>query len=462
VFDELVREASERMEAAGVPGAAVGVLYEAKVEAAGLGVTNVEHPLDVDEDTLFQIGSITKTFVGTAVMRLVERGEVELDAPLRTYLPDLRLADVDATERATMRHLLTHTGGWVGDYFDDLGAGDDALARMVAAMAELPQVTPLGAVWSYNNAGFYLAGRVLEHVTGKTFETAVRNLVLEPLGLERTVFFPDEVMTHRFAAGHVEDDDGKTIVARPWPIGRAAHAAGGLISTVPELLRYARFHLGDGTAEDGERLLTRESLELMRTPQVSLTEAERIGITWMLNRRGDRETAGHGGGTNGQISLLTLVPDSGLAVAVVTNHNRGGEVALAITNRALREYAGVDEPDPERLPRSEPELAEYAGRYTAALADYELTPGDGVLVAAVTPKGGFPKRDSPPLPAPPPAPLAFYGDDLVFVPEGRWKGAKGQFLRDDDGRIGWLRLGGRIHRRVQAGAESNPTRARRE
>jgi CubicO group peptidase (beta-lactamase class C family) len=448
VFEELVAEARERMEESDVPGVALGVLHDGEVEAAGLGVTNLEHPLEVDADTLFQIGSITKTFVGTAVMRLVERGEIDLDTPVRTYLPELELADSDAAERATMRHLLTHTGGWVGDYFDDLGPGEDALTRMVAAMVELPQVTPLGAVWSYNNAGFYVAGRVLERLGGKPFEALLRELVLDPLGLERTFFFADEVMTHRFVVGHVEDDDGKTIVARPWPIGRAAHAAGGLVSTIPELLRYARFHLGDGEAERGERLLSRESLELMRTPQVSLTEVERVGITWMLRREGGRETISHGGGTKGQISLLTLVPDAAFAVAVVTNHIRGGEVTLAVTNRALREYVGADEPEPERLPRSEPELAEYAGRYTAALADYELTPADGVLVATVTPKGGFPTKDSPPLPAPPPATLAFYGEDLVFVPDGRFKGARGQFLRDEDGRIAWVRLGGRIHRRT--------------
>jgi CubicO group peptidase (beta-lactamase class C family) len=80
-------------------------------------------------------------------MRLVEAGSLDLDVPVRTYLPELRLADEDVAQRVTTRHLLTHTGGWEGDYFDDLGPGDDALARMVAAVAELPQVTPLSEIW---------------------------------------------------------------------------------------------------------------------------------------------------------------------------------------------------------------------------------------------------------------------------------------------------------------------------
>ena len=194
-------------------------------------------------------------------MRLVERGELDLDAALRTYLPHLKLSDADVAARVTMRHLLTHTGGWLGDYFDDVGPGEDALARICSSMSELPQLTPLGDVWSYNNAGFYLAGRVIEVVTGLPYEQAVQELLLDPLGLEQTLFFAEDVMTRRFAVGH----DRNNAVARPWPIGRAHHPAGGLASTVRDLLRYARFHLGDG-----EGILTRASLDQMQKIQVDV------------------------------------------------------------------------------------------------------------------------------------------------------------------------------------------------
>jgi CubicO group peptidase (beta-lactamase class C family) len=451
VADERLRRICDRvaaqMEETGTPGVSLGVLEGDEIRSAALGVTNVEHPLEVTPDTLFQIGSITKTFTGTAAMRLVERGELDLDAPVRRDLPDLRLADEQAAAAVTMRHLLTHTGGWVGDYFDDLGAGDDALARMVSVLPELPQLTPLGEVWSYNNSGFYVAGRVLEVLVGKPYEAAIAELVLEPLGLERSFFFAADVITHRFVSGHLEDDEGETVVARPWPIGRAAHAAGGIVSTVGDVLRYARFHLGDGTAEDGTRVLTRESLESMRTPLVRLTETESMGLTWMLREVDGRRVFGHGGGTNGQITLLTVVPDADFAVAVLTNAGRGSEITRDATRLALAEYAGLDDREPETAPRSPAELAEFAGRYTSALADVVLEPGDGVLVVTTTLKGGFPSRDAPPPPSPPPYELAFYGDDLVFVPEGRFKAAKGRFLRGPDGRVAWLRAGGRIHAR---------------
>jgi CubicO group peptidase (beta-lactamase class C family) len=278
IFDQVCDAVRAAMAETQTPGVAVGLLHEGEEHVAGFGVTSTENPLEVTPDTLFQIGSITKTFTGTAAMRLVERGELELDAPVRTYLPELKLSDEDVAARVTMRHLLTHTGGWIGDYFDDYGTGDDALARMCEALAMLPQLTPLGEVWSYNNAGFYLAGRVIEVVTGKPYETALQELVLDPLGLENTFFFADDVMTRRFAVGHHRSEEGPPTVARPWGIGRAHHAAGGIASSVRELLRYARFHMGDG-----EGVVQRSTLEEMqRTQFESGSIFELVGITWSI------------------------------------------------------------------------------------------------------------------------------------------------------------------------------------
>src|SRR2546429_2286685 len=130
-------------------------------DIAAYGVTNLEHPLPVDADTLFQIASITKTITATVVMRLVERDALDLDAPVRRYLPEFRLRDEDAASRATLRHLVTHTAGWLGDSFTDFGRGDDALARYVTAMAELEQLTPLGEIWHYSNSSFAVLGRLI-------------------------------------------------------------------------------------------------------------------------------------------------------------------------------------------------------------------------------------------------------------------------------------------------------------
>jgi CubicO group peptidase (beta-lactamase class C family) len=429
-----------RMEAVGIPGVAIGILDGGEETVSGLGVTSVEHPLEVDGDTLFQIGSITKTFTGTLAMRLVEEGRLDLDAPVRTYLPELRLQDDDVAARVTMRHLLTHTGGWVGDYFDDTGRGDDALALMCDRLAELPQETPLGELWAYNNAGFYLAGRVIEVVTRRPFEEALGELVLAPLGLERSFFFSEDVITHRFAVGH--DREGK--VARPWALARSTAPAGGLVSSVRELLRYARFQSGDG-----EGVLQRETLQVMHGPAVPTAGfADWVGLTWYGRDYDGRRFVGHSGGTNGQISLLQLCPEEGWALAVLTNHDDGGDLTREVFTAAIRERFGIEVRDADPAEATREQLEEVCGTYDAALGTYDVRVVDRGLVAESHPKGGFPKRDSPPRPAPPPFALAFTSSDELVVLDGPGKGGTAQLLRDDDGRIVWLRAGGRLHRRL--------------
>ena len=432
IFEEICEAIRGAMEETETSGVAVGLLQDGEEQVAGFGVTSVENPLDVTPDTLFQIGSITKTFTATAAMRLVERGELDLDAPIRTYLPELKLADEDVAARVTARHLFTHTGGWIGDYFDDLGAGDDALARMVEEIRILPQLTPLGEVWSYNNAGFYLAGRIIERITKQTFEQAVQDLVLDPLGLENTFFFADDVMTRRFCVGHLRGEEDRPAVARPWSIGRAAHPAGGLSSTVGDLLRYARFHMSDG-----EGVLSRASLDEMQREQFPVGASfDAVGLTWMRSQFGTRLALGHGGGTNGQISIFAYVPEEHLAYAVLTNYQRGGEVIAAVER-----VVGLA--PPERRPIEFP-AEEYLGRYTSTVFDAELRRENGGLSLIHISNGGFPRKDSPPMPSPPPMHVAFYAADRLFVTDGPFKNEVAEFLRAPDGSIAWFRVGGRI------------------
>jgi CubicO group peptidase (beta-lactamase class C family) len=438
VFERVCDAIRASMEETQTPGAAVGILHDGEEQVAGFGVTSLENPLEVTPDTLFQIGSITKTFTGTAATRLVERGELDLNTPVRTYLSGLKLSDEGVAGRVTMRHLLTHTGGWIGDYFDDFGSGDDALARICDSMFALPQLTPVGEVWSYNNAGFYLAGRVIEVVADVPYEQAVQELVLVPLGLEATFFFAEDVMTRRFAVGHYRNEEGPPTVARPWPIGRAHHPAGGLASTVRDLLRYARFHLGDGGG-----LLSRASLDEMQTSQVEVGSIfEHVGITWSISERTGARLIGHGGGTNGQIAFFFFAPQHNAAFAILTNHQRGGEVSLAARSAAL-EAIGAQERKREPI---DLDPGEYLGSYTSPLFDVDLKQDDGKLVLAMTNKGGFPKKDSPPHPSPPPMTLAFYAPDRLFVTEG--PESEAEFLRAPDGSIAWFRVGGRIMSRT--------------
>lgn len=431
-----------------IPGVSVGVYHDGKEYSAGFGVTSVENPLPVTPDTLFQTGSISKTFTGTIFMRLVEQGKVDLDAPVRTYLPKLKLADKEVAERVTLRHLLTHTSGWIGDYFNDYGNGDDALEKMLRDIAKLEQVTPLGKIFSYNNAGFNIAGRVVEVVTGKPFEQAARELLLDPLGLDMTYYFPDDVMlTHRFVVGHHKE--GKQVrVSRPWAIGRAGAPVGGVISTVVDLLTYARFHMGDGVSASGEKILSVKSLRQMRKPQYPATGFDKIGLTWFMRNTGGLDIFTHGGATHGQIAGLYFIPEKDFALAVLTNEEDGRLITKAALKQALQVYFKIDTPGPTLLDMPEDALREYEGNYELPLTAFELKLKKGHLVLYDKPRGGFPTPDSPPLPASPPMRMAFYDKDKIIMLDEPLKDSLGEFLRDADGKLQYFRLSSRVHKKL--------------
>jgi CubicO group peptidase (beta-lactamase class C family) len=245
-----------------VPGVAVGVLHDGQEHHAFHGVTSIDNPLPVDGRTLFLCGSTTKTFTATAIVRLVEQGVVDLDATVRTYLPGFRVEDDHAAASVTVGQILNHTAGWDGDFFKNTGEGDDALALYIEAMAGLQQMTRPGEVVSYNNASFGVAGRVIEQVTGTSYEAALRTLLLEPLGLEGTLFFSRELLTRRFAVDHQRlQDGGTTVLKGGFP--RATNPVGGLATTTRDLIAWARFHLGDGAG-----IVSSELVRLMREPTV--------------------------------------------------------------------------------------------------------------------------------------------------------------------------------------------------
>ncbi|MFN2116348.1 MAG: serine hydrolase domain-containing protein [Candidatus Promineifilaceae bacterium] len=426
-----------------VPGAALGILYNGEVKAAGFGITNVDNPLEVTDHTLFQVGSISKTFTGTLIMKLVEEGVIDLDAPVRTYLPEFKVADEEASEKVTVRHLMIHTSDWFGDYFLDTGAGDDAAARYVEAMVDLEQLAPLGEVWSYNNAGFHVLGLIIEMVSGKSFQELLRETVLDPLGLQNTFLDPGDVITYRFATGH---SDGK--VARPWPLPRAAYPVGGIVCDVYDLLAYARFHMGEGTAPNGQRILRKDSLSAMQTPNVTVWKGEKWGLTWAVDETYESRLVSHSGGTKGQISRLVLVPERDFAVAIFTNSESGGQVTRAVVRKALQLYLGIELNVPEAVEVPEEELAAFAGNYNRPYADIFLGMLGGRLVGRMVEKMGFPDKDIPPQAAPPPFTVGLVEEDRLMVLDGPMKSSLIDVIRKEDGSIGWLRAG-RLHKRIE-------------
>jgi CubicO group peptidase (beta-lactamase class C family) len=446
--EDLVNNIEELRSELSIPGVSVGVYRKDTVFTKGFGVTNLLHPLEVDENTLFQIGSITKTFVGTMSMMLVEKGKLGLDEPIRTYLPDFKVMDQNASSKATIRHLFTHAGGWIGDWFPSgIDQGPDAIKRYVETMKDAPQVTPLGEHISYNNAGYNLAGRILEVVTGRMFSELIKEMIFMRLDMNHSYILPWDIMTHRFASGHHLKDDSAE-VATPWFIGRCSGPAGGIITCVKDMLNYIRFQLGDGTYK-GKRLLSEESLEALHTPNVYYAPSQSIGLTFWVDDYRSVRALRHGGGTVGQASLLTIVPEKEFGIIVVSNSEQGRVFRPIITNYALESYLGVKTPQPEILRIPEDHLEEYVGEYKAKLTEVIVGIKDGKLTLSQKSLGGFPTEDQKPktMDPSPPTYFGFYEKDYIIGIDKANRNTRAQFIRDEYGKISFIRANTRLHRR---------------
>ncbi|HEY2791759.1 MAG TPA: serine hydrolase domain-containing protein [Micromonosporaceae bacterium] len=427
-----------------LPGVAVAVWADGQESYACHGVTSRANPLPVDPHTLFVLGSVAKTYTATAMMCLVERGQVDLDAPVRRYLPELVLADEHAAAAVTVRQLLNHTAGLDWRMPAETGDGDDALAAYVAEMAGTRLIAAPGERAAYSQIGYNLAGRVIERVTGETFESAVGSLLFEPLGLADSVYRANDAMTRRFAIGHNLDAAGDLVQVRQWKDTRANNPGGGVASSVSDQLRWARFHLGDGAPVFGTGLLRQ-----MQQPTVELTGSslgDAIGIAWFLRDIDGARTVGHGGSANGQFADLALVPERDFAVVVTSNAGPDAGLAFnrAVITWALEHYAGVKEQAPEPLPYAPERAGEIVGHYANEMMNVTVgTDADGYTIAcAIKPEIRSATATELP-PDLPPAPFGLISDDEYVVTGGGLDGQRGGLLRDAYGIVVRIDLAGR-------------------
>lgn len=452
MLSDFVQSTATRFD---IPGVAVGVWSNAQEFFACHGVTSVDNPLPIDQDTLFVLGSVTKTYTATALMRLVATGQIELEAPVRWYVPELKLADEDAAATITVLNLLNHTSGLGWDLLVDTGEGDDALAEFVAKLIELELIAPPGTRASYSQAAYSLAGRLLEKVTGLTYERAIASLILEPLELSHTFFAPRDVMTRRFAVGHNLSDDGTLRIARLWKGPRCRNPGGDLASSAAEALRWARFHLGDGRAESGDRVLPTELLHQMKEPTVDLKGSalgDALGIGWFLRDVDGVRTVGHSGSANGQFAELLTVPERGFAVVSLANAGPNGiPFNVGVIRWALQTYLGVIDRDPEPIPYDKVRASEVVGTYEIDVMTLVITSDETQLKLEVGIKPEIRAASDTEMP-PDYAPAAIGllpgdGDEYILT-EGGMKGQRGFFTRSESGAIVGVDLAGRLFSRI--------------
>ncbi len=318
------------LDAFAVPGAAVGVIHDGEVHLQrGFGLADVASGQPVDAGVAFNIGSISKTVAAWGVMKLVESGDLELDAPVSTYLTRWQLPDSEFDhDDVTVRRALSHTAGLSLSGYPGFQPGEplptveESLSGATNGPGAVFVAHEPGSRWQYSGGGYTLTQLIVEEITGQPFAEYMKAEVLEPLGMN--------------SSSYVWDDDIERIAATPYggggePIGGprfTAMAAAGLQTTLEDFARFALASMGRLDGEDGTAgVLSRESLGLMQSP---VDPADDYGLGYSYEVTGGVTLVGHGGANEGWMAYLTIAPASGDGLVVMTNGSNGGRVHGAI------------------------------------------------------------------------------------------------------------------------------------
>lgn len=305
-----------------VAGLGVAVVRDGEVAARGFGVRDVGTGEPVTPETMFHLASVSKPFVATAVVSLaMPRGAsapvLDLDAPVVDWIPELTLADGREAE-ITARGLLSHTSGLpdVSDYgWHEPQLGDDSLSDFARSLSDWRLLTEPGSAYSYSNAGFELLGLLLSRAVGTTFEDAVRQVVLDPLGMRRSTFLRADVPAHLGASPHVGMP--LTVPSDAYPYSRRHAPSSTLHSSPVEMGGWMLAHLESSGLDPA-------LLEHMWRPVVTVGDPpwdEAAGLGWAVGRHLGHRTVGHSGADPGFGSRLVLLPDRRTGVVVLANSN---------------------------------------------------------------------------------------------------------------------------------------------
>ncbi|HWE37840.1 MAG TPA: serine hydrolase domain-containing protein, partial [Isosphaeraceae bacterium] len=389
-LDAFIRE---EMKVHGLPAVSIA-LVEGKqiVWARGFGLARPNEGIGATAETVYRVGSVSKLFTDLAVMQLVERGKLDLDAPVTKYLPDFAPRNPSGAE-ITLRQLMAHHSGLVrespvGHYFD---ATSPTLEATVRSLNSTGLIHAPGAKTKYSNAAIATVGRVVETVKGEPFGSYVKRAVLTPLGMKASDFEATTEIAKRLAVGQMWTYDGRTFDAPTFALGTAP--AGNLYSTVLDLGQFLIALLDEGRGLGGP-VVKPETLKAMWTPQFAEKGATRgFGLGFNIGTLDDRRRVGHNGAVYGFATEVAALPDDGLGVAVVITKDCANTIAGRIGDAALRMLlalkAGKPLPTIETTTPLAPGLARRLdGRYGEGDAVVELAArGDSLFLTRAS--GGF-------------------------------------------------------------------------
>ena len=336
------------LEQTGQPGLTVGVTdRDATIAIGTYGLAEVASGRPVDEETLFEIGSIGKTFTAILVLQLADEGAIDLDAPVATYLPWFDVPQPDGAEPIAIAHLLSHTSGLVAGI-----DGTPEAAFQVWSLRERPTRSLPGARFHYSNVGFKALGLVLEAVTDTSYPELLRARILDPLGMAATEPAITNEIRRRLAVGYdyLHDDvvavPGEAeLVPATWL--ETATADGSIASNARDMCAFARMLL-----RGGEPLLGADTFARMSAGHARVTDTAAYGYGLLIRELEGRRIIGHGGGMVGYLAGLQVDVDAGLGAIVLQNGYGAAPMRLARMAIGLRGEAPgsgpVTDPEPAR------------------------------------------------------------------------------------------------------------------
>lgn len=375
-----------------LPGLSFAIVVDGQIRFfRGLGVADVTDKRAVTVDTVYRVGSITKTFTAAALLKLRDEGKLSLDDPAERYVPELarvRYPTHDAP-KITLRMLMSHTSGLPrdGTYDSDQALRDVTEKEVRDSLTDLGLVFVPGTAYRYSNLGFSLLGLVVAKVAGRPYREAMQELVLAPLGLGSAAWDPATIAKDRLATGYKRDGDTHAPLP-PWKLG-ASEADGGLFVSMQDLARWATFQLDAypprDDAETGplRRASVREAHTLGRLLGLDVsrpTTAEKgdplvdararaVGLAWHGSARCDVDhVIGHDGAVDGYHAAMELLPRHGVAVIALTNQRSspmGGLVRRAL-RALLKKGIGPREPVVEASPALAASITPWLSVYDAA------------------------------------------------------------------------------------------------
>lgn len=304
-----------------IPGLAVGIGKNGDlIYKEGFGYKNIKTKEKVEEDTIFHMASLTKLFVGTSIMQLMEKGLIDIEEPVKKYISYFKIND-PAYEHITIQQMLSHTSGipqceeyeWDKPQYDET-----ALEVYVKSKKDVRLLSKPGEKFNYSDIAYEILGDVISKVSGMSFEEYVDKNIFKPLNMDNSSLLTFKRNYEEIASPHVKNEKKQVILSPVFPYNRVHAPSSTLTSNVKDIFIWANVNLNKGTYKN-TRILKEETYNLMWKSRVKINSKESVGISWFYRKHKELELYGHEGSDTGFRSSFAIIPEQNMHISIHAN-----------------------------------------------------------------------------------------------------------------------------------------------